>query len=98
MTVTWQPTPQLLKNRLCCVSKCCKPLSPKPCAAVQLLVYVDGVAVGETATGEPTPHLLINRLCEGQTSESDPGASQTLGFSLELPPLQHGRHQARDKS
>ena len=63
--------------------------------AVQLLVYVDGVLVAETSTGDPTPHLLINQLCEGQTSESDPGASQALGFRLELPPLQHGRHQVR---
>lgn len=62
---------------------------------MQVLVYVDGVSVGETSTGQPTPHLLINRLCEGQTSESEPGASQALGFRLELPPLQHGRHQAR---
>ena len=60
-----------------------------------MLVYVDGVLVGETATGEPTPHLLINRLCEGQTSESDAAASRALGFRMELPPLQHGRHEAR---
>ena len=60
-----------------------------------MLVFVDGVLVGETTTGEPTPHLLINRLCEGQTSESDAAASRALGFRMELPPLQHGRHEAR---
>ena len=46
----------------------------------QVLLYVDGVKVGETSGGEKTPHLMINRLCEGETSDSDGSVSARLGF------------------
>ena len=61
----------------------------------QVLLYVDGVKVGQTSGGEKTPHLLINRLCEGETSESDGSASRMLGFRHALPPLTPGRHEVQ---
>jgi hypothetical protein len=61
--------------------------------ATQVLIYVDGVKVGETSGGEQTPHLMINRLCEGETSDSDGSVSTRLGFRQQLPPLPPGRHQ-----
>jgi len=60
-----------------------------------VLVYVDGIKVGQTAGGEKTPHLLINRLCEGETSDSDGSTSAALGFRHQLPPLPPGRHEVR---
>ena len=61
----------------------------------QVLLYVDGVKVGETSGGEKTPHLMINRLCEGETSDSDGSVSARLGFRHQLPPLPAGRHEVR---
>jgi hypothetical protein len=61
----------------------------------QVLLYVDGVKVGETSGGEKTPHLMINRLCEGETSDSDGSVSARLGFRHQLPPLPSGRHEVR---
>lgn len=61
--------------------------------AGQVLIYVDGVKVGETGGGENTPHLLINRLCEGETSDSDGSVSTHLGFRHQLPALAPGRHE-----
>jgi hypothetical protein len=68
-----------------------------PVPATQVLIYIDGVKVGETSGGQKTPHLMINRMCEGETSDSDGSISTRLGFRHQLPPLPSGRHEVRQQ-
>ena len=64
---------------------------------VQVVLYVDGVKVGEASASGDTPHHIIHRLCEidmdmaGDMQHNT--ASQGVGFKLKLPDLQHGRHE-----
>ena len=64
---------------------------------MQVVLYVDGVRVGEASASGDTPHHIIHRLCEidmdmaGDMQQNT--ASQGVGFKLKLPELQHGRHE-----
>lgn len=64
---------------------------------MQVVLYVDGVKVGEASASGDTPHHIIHRLCEidmdmaGDMQHN--AASQGVGFKLKLPELQHGRHE-----
>jgi hypothetical protein len=64
---------------------------------VQVVVYVDGVKVGEVPASGETPHHIIHRLCEldmGQRSELEQPPQQLgVGFRIRLPDLQQGRHE-----
>ena len=66
-------------------------------AYAQVVLYVDGVKVGEASASGDTPHHIIHRLCEidmdmaGDMQHNT--ATQGVGFKLKLPELQHGRHE-----
>ena len=61
------------------------------------MLYVDGIRIGEASADGDTPHHIIHRLCEidmdlaGATQQP---VQQGVGFSLKLPDLQQGRHEA----
>ena len=64
----------------------------------QVVVYVDGVRVGEAQASEETPHHIIHRLCELDLAVSDlqqPPQQQGVGFRLRLPTLMQGKHEVR---
>ena len=62
----------------------------------QVVVYVDGVRVGEAVASLETPHHIIHRLCELDLARNEleqPPQQQGVGWSLRLPQLQQGRHE-----
>ena len=72
--------------------------SPPVLPTGQVVVYVDGVRVGEAQASEETPHHIIHRLCELDLAVSDlqqPPQQQGVGFRLRLPMLMQGKHEAR---
>ena len=63
---------------------------------MQVVLYVDGVRVGEAAASGDTPHHIIHRLCEidmDMAGDMQQPAQQGVGFTLKLPELQQGRHE-----
>ncbi len=65
---------------------------------MQVVLYVDGVRVGEAAASGDTPHHIIHRLCEidmDMAGDMQQPAQQGVGFTLKLPELQQGRHEVR---
>lgn len=63
---------------------------------VQVVLYVDGVRVGEAAASGDTPHHIIHRLCEidmDMAGDMQQPTQQGVGFTLKLPELQQGRHE-----
>lgn len=63
---------------------------------MQVVLYVDGVKVGEASASGDTPHHIIHRLCEidmDMAGNMQNTASQGVGFKLKLPELEHGRHE-----
>ncbi len=66
--------------------------------ASQVVLYVDGVRIGEAAASGDTPHHIIHRLCEidmDMAGDMQQPAQQGVGFTLKLPELQQGRHEVR---
>lgn len=64
----------------------------------QVVVYVDGVRVGQALALEETPHHIIHRLCELDLAVSDleqPPQQKGVGFRLKLPSLMEGKHEVR---
>ena len=65
----------------------------------QVLVYVDGVKVGEAVASGETPHHIVHRLCELDMHISgemeSPSLQRGVGFSLSLPELPEGKHEVR---
>ena len=63
----------------------------------QVLVYVDGVLVGEVPAKGDTPHHIIHRLCDLdmhlENEMQQPTPQQGVGFTLNLPELHSGRHE-----
>lgn len=64
---------------------------------MQVMLYVDGVSVGEVSASGETPHHIIHRLCEldlhlGSEMEQ-PVQQQGVGFRLKLPGLNPGKHE-----
>ncbi len=65
---------------------------------MQVVLYVDGVRIGEAAASGDTPHHIIHRLCEidmDMAGDMQQPAQQGVGFTLKLPELQQGRHEVR---
>lgn len=65
---------------------------------VQVVVYIDGVRVGEALASEETPHHIIHRLCELDLAVSEleqPAQQKGVGFRLRLPTLFQGKHEVR---
>lgn len=65
---------------------------------LQVVLYVDGVRIGEAAASGDTPHHIIHRLCEidmDMAGDMQQPAQQGVGFTLKLPELQQGRHEIR---
>ena len=66
---------------------------------VQVVVYVDGVQIGEAAADRETPHHIVHRLCESDAalSSATQQAAQQLGvgFRVPLPSLSPGSHQVQ---
>jgi len=63
-----------------------------------VVLYVDGVRIGEAAASGDTPHHIIHRLCEidmDMAGDMQQPAQQGVGFTLKLPELQQGRHEVR---
>ncbi len=63
-----------------------------------MVVYVDGVRVGEALALEETPHHIIHRLCELDLAVSEleqPPRQKGVGFRLKLPNLTEGKHEVR---
>ena len=64
---------------------------------MQVVLYIDGVRIGEASADGDTPHHIIHRLCEidmDLAGSMQQPAQQGVGFSLKLPELQQGRHEA----
>lgn len=64
--------------------------------AQQVVVYIDGVRVGEALALEETPHHIIHRLCELDLAVSEleqPPRQKGVGFRLKLPNLTEGKHE-----
>ena len=66
---------------------------------MQVLVYVDGILVGEGTADRETPHHIVHRLCELDAvlqSATQQAAQQIgVGFRVPLPALTPGSHQVR---
>ena len=61
-----------------------------------MVVYIDGVRVGEALALEETPHHIIHRLCELDLAVSEleqPPRQKGVGFRLKLPTLTEGKHE-----
>ena len=64
---------------------------------MQVVLYIDGVRIGEASADGDTPHHIIHRLCEidmDLAGSMQQPAQQGVGFNLKLPELQQGRHEA----
>ncbi|CAL8462361.1 g1894 [Coccomyxa elongata] len=65
---------------------------------LEVVVYIDGVRVGEALALEETPHHIIHRLCELDLAVSEleqPPRQKGVGFRLKLPTLTEGKHEVR---
>ena len=66
---------------------------------MQVLVYVDGILVGEGTADKETPHHIVHRLCELdavlQSATQQAQQQVGVGFRVPLPALTPGSHQVR---
>ena len=65
---------------------------------MQVVLYIDGVRIGEASASGDTPHHIIHRLCEidmDMAGDMQQSAQQGVGFKLKLPELQQGRHEVQ---